>query len=192
MTRVATQVLHSQDGVDSWTRQAAILVLATVFVAICAHISIPLPFTPVPLTLQNFAVLLVGVRLGSRRGFAVLALYLMEGITGLPVFNPIGPGGLAQILGPTGGFLMVYPLVAAIAGFIAERGTRSFARTAVGCLLAELVLFAGGIGWLAVLTHSASLAMRYGFYWFVFAEIIKVMMVAGLSTEWRLTGKSQL
>jgi biotin transport system substrate-specific component len=191
MARAATQVLHSQDGVSYWARQAAIVIAATVFVALCARITIPLPFTPVPLTMQNFAVLLVGVTLGSRRGFAALALYLTEGIAGLPVFNPIGPGGLAQVLGLTGGFLMVYPLVAGVAGWIAEGGPRSFARTAVGCLLAELVLFAGGIGWLAVLTHSASLAMRYGFYWFVFAEIIKVMMAAGLSTGWRLAGKAQ-
>lgn len=191
MARAATQVLHSQDGVSYWARQAAIVIAATVFVALCARITIPLPFTPVPLTMQNFAVLLVGVTLGSRRGFAALVLYLTEGIAGLPVFNPIGPGGLAQVLGLTGGFLMVYPLVAGVAGWIAEGGPRSFARTAVGCLLAELVLFAGGIGWLAVLTHSASLALRYGFYWFVFAEIIKVMMAAGLSTGWRLAGKPQ-
>src|SRR6185437_14103934 len=91
------------------TRNFALVVGASLFVAICAHITIPLPFTPVPLTLQNFAVLLVGVTLGSRRGFAALALYLTEGIAGLPVFNPTGPGGLAQILGPTGGFLMAYP-----------------------------------------------------------------------------------
>ena len=191
MARGATQVLPVQDGVSHWVRQAAIVISATVFVALCAHISIPLPFTPIPLTMQNFAVLLVGVTLGSRRGFAALALYLMEGLTGLPVFNPTGPGGLAQILGPTGGFLMVYPLVAALAGWIAERGIRGFARTAIGCVLAELVLFSGGIGWLVVLTHSASLAMRYGFYWFVFAEIIKVMMAAGLATGWHLGGKPQ-
>jgi biotin transport system substrate-specific component len=191
MARAATQVLHSQDGVSYWVRQAAIVVAASVLVALCARITIPLPFTPVPLTMQNFGVLLVGVTLGGRRGFAALALYLIEGISGFPVFNPMGPGGLAQVLGPTGGFLMVYPLVAGLAGWITERGPKSFARTAVGCVLAELVLFAGGIGWLAVLTHSASLAMRYGFYWFVFAEVIKVMMAAGLSTGWRLLGRPQ-
>jgi biotin transport system substrate-specific component len=191
MARAATQVLSSQDGVSYWARQAVIVAAASVFVALCARLTIPLPFTPVPLTMQNFGVLLVGVTLGSRRGFAALALYLVEGLSGFPVFNPTGPGGLAQVMGPTGGFLMVYPLVAGIAGWISEHGTKSFARTAVGCLLAELVLFTGGIAWLAQLTHSASLAMRYGFYWFVFAEVIKVMMAAGLSSGWRLVGKPQ-
>lgn len=191
MARAATQVLDSENRVSYWIRQVAIVVGASIFVALCARITIPLPFTPVPLTMQNFGVLLVGVTLGSRRGFAALALYLVEGISGFPVFNPTGLGGLAQVMGPTGGFLMAYPLVAGIAGWVAERGTKSFLRTSLGCLLAEFVLFAGGIGWLAVLTHSAALAMRYGLYWFVFAEVIKVMLAAGISSGWRLMGKPQ-
>jgi biotin transport system substrate-specific component len=191
MARAATQVLHAQDGVSYWIKQIAIVIAASIFVALCAHLTVPLPFTPVPLTMQNFAVLLVGLTLGSRRGFAALALYLMEGMAGLPVFNPTGVGGLAQVLGPTGGFLMAYPLVAGVAGWISERGTRSFLRNATASLLAELVLFAGGIGWLAILTHSAALAIRYGFYWFVFAEIIKILMAAGVSTGWRRMGKAQ-
>ena len=103
-------------GSTYWAKQAAIVVGASFFVALCARVTLPLPFTPVPLTLQNFAVLLVGLTLGARRGFAALILYLIEGASGLPVFNPTGPGGVAQLLGPTGGYLMAYPLVAGVAG----------------------------------------------------------------------------
>jgi len=164
-------------------RQIAIVIGASLFVALCAHISVPLPFTPVPLTLQNLAVLLVGLALGSRRGFAALALYLMEGLAGLPVFSPAGPGGIAQLLGPTGGFLLSYPLVAGIAGFIFERGKQSFARAFAAGLLAEIILFAGGIAWLAVLTHSFAQAIQFGLYWFVFAEIIKIMSAAAVASK---------
>src|SRR5882724_2191265 len=90
----------------SLSTQVAVVVSASLFVAVCARVSVPLPFTPVPLTLSNFAVLLVGLALGSRRGFAALALYLAEGASGLPVFSPAGPGGILQLLGPTGGFLL--------------------------------------------------------------------------------------
>jgi biotin transport system substrate-specific component len=141
--------------------------------------------------MQNFGVLLVGITLGSRRGFAALALYLIEGASGLPVFNPTGVGGVAQVMGATGGFLMAYPLVAFVAGWVAERGSKSFLRTAVGCFLAELVLFAGGLGWLAVLTHSISMAMKFGLYWFIFAEIIKILLAAGTSSGWRLASGPQ-
>src|SRR5437867_7486778 len=140
-----TQALSPAERALTWAQQAALVVGASIFVALCARITLPLPFTPVPLTLQNFGVLLVGLMLGSRRGFAVLALYLAEGAAGLPVFNPTGPGGIAQLMGPTGGFLMVYPLVAGLAGWIMEHGQKSFARAAVAGLLADLVLFAGGL-----------------------------------------------
>ncbi|MFZ0816187.1 MAG: biotin transporter BioY [Candidatus Sulfotelmatobacter sp.] len=166
-------------------RQVVLVVGASLFVALCAHIAIPLPGTPVPLTVQNCAVLLVGLLLGSRRGFAALALYLAEGAMGMPVFSPMGPGGIAQLVGPTGGFLVAYPLVAWLAGFVMERGRKSFARAAVGGLLGEVVLFIGGLSWLAFLTHSAALAFRLGLYWFVFAEVIKVMMAAGITVRWQ-------
>ncbi len=171
--------------VSAALRQVALVVGASLFVALCAHIAIPLPGTPVPLTVQNFAVLLVGLLLGSRRGFAVLALYLAEGAMGMPVFSPMGPGGVAQLLGPTGGFLVAYPLVAGLAGFIMERGHKSFARAAVGGFLADVLLFIGGLSWLAVLTHSVALAFRLGLYWFLFAEVIKVMMAAGIAARWQ-------
>jgi biotin transport system substrate-specific component len=167
----------------SLATQVTMVVSASLFVAVCARFSVPLPFTPVPLTLQNFGVLLVGLALGSRLGFAALLLYLLEGASGLPVFSPGGLGGVAQILGPTGGFLMAYPVTAFIAGWIFERGGRTFARAAFSGVVAEVVLFASGLTWLAVLTHSIALAFRYGLYWFFFAEIIKVLFAAALSTR---------
>jgi biotin transport system substrate-specific component len=178
-------------GSTYWAKQAAIVVGASFFVALCARVTLPLPFTPVPLTLQNFAVLLVGLTLGARRGFAALILYLIEGTSGLPVFNPTGPGGVAQLLGPTGGYLMAYPLVAGLAGWLLDFGKRTFARAAVAGLVAEIVLFASGIGWLALLTHSFSQAARFGLYWFVSAEIMKVMFAAALAVRIRRTPKVQ-
>src|ERR1700730_3856922 len=164
------------------SRQVALVVGASLVVALCARITIPLmPLTPVPLTVQNLGVLLVGLLLGSRRGFVALALYLIEGAVGLPVFNPTGPGGIAQVLGPTGGFLMVYPFVAFLAGYVFERGTKRFLRAALAGFLAEIVLFAGGLSWLYVFTHSLAKAAYLGLYWFIAAEIIKVMFAAAIA-----------
>jgi biotin transport system substrate-specific component len=193
MSKSAVNTLNANPAIRSldWAKQAALVVGASLFVALCAHVTIPLPFTPVPLTLQNFGVLVVGLTLGGRRGFAALALYLAEGAAGLPVFNPTGLGGVAQLLGPTGGFLMIYPLVAGLAGLVFEIGKPTFARAAVAGLLAEIVLFAGGIGWLAVLTHSLSQAIRLGLYWFVFAEVIKIMFAAAVAVQLRRSARSQ-
>jgi len=167
-------------------REAALVVSASLFVALCARVTIPLmPLTPVPLTAQNFGVLLVGLLLGSRRGFAALALYLIEGATGLPVFSPTGPGGVAQLLGPTGGFLMIYPFVAFFAGYVFERGTKSFVRAAAAGLVADALLFAGGLTWLYVLTHSLAKAAYLGLYWFLAAEMMKVMFAATIAARWQ-------
>ena len=193
MSRVATRVAaedfeqqaRPMDRGMEWAKQAAIVIAASLFVALCARVTVPLPFTPVPLTLQNFGVLTVGLLLGSRRGFAALALYLLEGAFGLPVFSPAILGsGITHLVGPTGGFLMAYPLVAFVAGYIYEHTSRRFAWAAVSAVAAEVVLFAGGLSWLAVLTHSVSLAIRYGLYWFFFAEVIKVLMAAAVAARW--------
>jgi len=182
--KTATGVLDRTQS-PAWWMEAALVVGASCFVALCARVTVPLPFTPVPLTLQNFAVLLVGLALGSRRGFAALALYLAEGAFGLPVFNPTGLGGIAQLLGPTGGYLMAYPLVAFVSGWIAERGSKSFRRYAVAAVLGEVLLFAGGLAWLSVWTHGSWWqAAHFGLYPFVFAEVAKVMAAAGLAVRW--------
>jgi biotin transport system substrate-specific component len=191
MSRSATQIgIAPRDRALEAATQVALVVGASVFVAVCAHITIPLPGTPVPLTVQNFAVILVGLSLGSKRGFAALALYLAEGAAGFPVFNPLGLGGIAQIHGLTGGYLMVYPLVAGLAGLIFERGAKTFARAAVAGLLAEILLFAGGLSWLYVATHSFAKAAYLGLYWFVAAEVIKVMVAAAVAAGWNRRMKS--
>jgi biotin transport system substrate-specific component len=178
--------------ISETVRDAALIIAGSLLVAWCARISIPLPFTPVPLTVQNFGVLLVGLLLGSRRGFAAMALYLAEGAIGLPVFSPTGAGGIAQLFhGATSGFLLAYPLVAWIAGYVMERGRRSFARAAAAGLLAEVALFVAGLSWLVVLTHSIALAIRWGLYWFVFAEVIKVMIAAGIARRWQRFRQAQ-
>src|SRR5437879_11460869 len=118
MSKSAADILNVSAPIRflDWAKQAALVVGASLFVALCAKVTVPLPFTPVPLTLQNFGVLVVGLVLGPRRAFAALALYLAEGAAGLPVFNPAGPGGIAQLFGATGGYLLAYPFVAGLAG----------------------------------------------------------------------------
>lgn len=186
MAKSAVQVLSTpQERMHELLRQVALVVGASIFVALCARIAIPLmPLTPVPLTVQNFAVVLVGLILGSRRGFAALMLYLLEGMSGLPVFSS-GQAGPAHLFGVTGGFLLAYPFVAYVAGWMYERGNKSFARAAVAGALAEAVLFAGGLAWLYAFTHSFAKAAYFGLYWFVAAEVIKVMAAAGIATRWR-------
>ena len=163
--------------------RAVAVVSATAFIAVCAHISVPLPFTPVPLTMQDLAVLLVGLVLGPMDGFAAVALYLAEGAAGLPVFNPQNMGGAAHLFGPTGGYLMAYPLVAAIAGW----GARSiklgsaFARALVGCLLASIVLFGFGATWLAQYTHTGAAAtFRMAVLPFIPGNMFKVTAASGI------------
>lgn len=192
MSKVATQVLSTpQERAMEASRQVALIVGASLFVALCARITIPLPVTPVPLTVQNLGVLLVGLLLGSRRGFAAMMLYLAEGAVGLPVFSvsTVGLHGFAQMFGPTGGFLMAYPFVAFVAGYIFEKGTRSFVRGAIAGLLAEIVLFVGGLTWLYVYTHSLAKAAYFGLYWFIAAEVMKVMFAAAIASRWQRSTK---
>jgi biotin transport system substrate-specific component len=130
------------------------VVLATGLVAICAHIAVPLGFTPVPITMQTFAVLFLGLLFAPGPAFACLALYLMEGAVGLPVFTPHGPGGIVQLLGPTGGYLLSYPFAAAAASLIYRRWRGSFLAALAASGLASLVILAAGATWLGLLTHA--------------------------------------
>jgi len=192
MTKLAVGVLHpGQERALDWAKQIALVVGASLLVALCARVTVPLTFTPVPLTLQKFGVLVVGLVLGPRRAVAALVLYLAEGAAGLPVFNPTGPGGIAQLMGPTGGYLLAYPLVAGLAGFLIERGRKTFARAAVAGLAAEVLLFTVGLSWLAIWTRSVTRALQWGLYWFLFAEVIKILMAASVSVRLKREPKVQ-
>jgi biotin transport system substrate-specific component len=187
-----TSLPQERSAAFAATRNVALVLSASLFVALCARITVPLWGTPVPLTLQNFGVIVVGLLLGSRRGFAALALYLAEGAIGMPVFSPTGAGGIAQLLhGTTAGFLLAYPLVAWVAGYVMERGQKTFTRAVTAAFLAEVVLFTSGLSWLAALTHSVAQAFRWGLYWFMFAEVIKMMMAAGVASRWHRAPEKQ-
>src|SRR5215472_9174705 len=161
MSESVVHVSRARSRAFDFGLQAAVVVGASLFVALCARIYLPIPGTPVPLSLQNFAVLLVGLSLGARRGFLALALYLAEGAAGLPVFAPIGAPGILRLVSATGGYLVAYPFVAALAGYLYACGRQTFARAALATVAGEILLFAFGISWLYVLTHSLARAISF-------------------------------
>ena len=157
-------------------RRAVAVVAGAVLVAISAHLAIPVPGTPVPMTMQPLAVLLVGGALGAGLGGSSLVLYLALGIAGLPVFSPLGgPGGLASILGPSGGYLLAFPLAAAATGRIVgdARGTR---RVAAGTFTGLALIHLGGLAQLAILTGSVQRAAVLGTLPFIVGDIGKLAL----------------
>jgi biotin transport system substrate-specific component len=179
---------------ETFVGKGAIIVAATGFIAICAHIYVPLPFTLVPLTLQTFAVLLVGMLLGPTAGFSALALYLGEGTMGLPVFSPHGPGGLLQLYGPVGGYLLSYPFAAGLAGGIVRmlrgKGSKMVAGIIAGSA-ASLLVYAIGAGWMATQLHlSVASAWYMGIAPFLPGDAVKIIAAAGLFkafSRWQLS-----
>jgi biotin transport system substrate-specific component len=178
---------------ESLAGKTLLVIGATAFVAACAHISLPLPFTPVPLTLQNFAVILVGMALGPVAGFSAIVLYLAEGALGLPVFTPSGgPAGMAHLLGPNGGFLFSYPLAAATAGWVVRAMqpiTTRFRSALAAAAAATLPIFLLGACWLANYAHhSATATWTLAVAPFLPGEIIKITAAAGIFSSiqrWR-------
>lgn len=152
---------------------------ASLVIAIAAQIAIDVPFSPVPLTMQPLAVLLVGVTLGSRRGAAAAALYLFEGASGMPVFAQ-AHGGALWLVAATAGYLWSYPLAAFVAGWFSERGWGSTTLRAIGGMLAALaVIYAGGFAWLAVLAGPRA-AFSAGIAPFLIADIAKIALGAAM------------
>ncbi len=148
-----------------------LVVAASAIIAIAAQIAVTVPFTPVPMTLQPVAVLLVGVVLGSKRGAAAAMLYLLEGASGMPVFSQMH-GGAIWLIGATAGYLWSYPLAAYVAGRFSEH---DWARS--GMFVALAVIYAGGWSWLAVLTGPQN-AWAAGVAPFIVADIVKIAVAA--------------
>ena len=171
---------------DTLAGKFVVAVSASLFVGLCAHASVHLPFTPVPLTLSDLAVLLVGLALGPSTACAALVLYLAEGAIGLPVFNP-GPGGMLQLFGPTGGYLMAYPLAAALSGGLSRRwyGLRSrFVAALFACVVASSIIMISGVLWLSIYTHrSLAVAFYLGAVPFLPGQLVKVFSAAGIVTS---------
>jgi biotin transport system substrate-specific component len=163
--------------------KAFLAIGATALVALCAHVSLPLYFTPVPLTLQTLAVILIGLTLGPALGSAAMLLYLAEGAMGLPVFSPQGPGGIVQLLGPTAGFLLSYPFAAAAAGLVIRAvrvGRSRFPAAVFGGIAASVIIFSMGAGWIATLLHlSPAAAWHLSVAPFLPGEVLKIVVAAG-------------
>ena len=175
--------------------QAGAVLFVTVLTAIAAQISVPLPFTPVPFTFQPMVVLIGAAALGSRLGATSQVLYLALGIAGLPMFaaSPMLPQGAARLLGPTGGYLMAYPLAAFVAGALAERGfDRRYFTQVLAMVCGLAFVFAGGVSWLALFaqpSRGVAGALATGFYPFIIPDLVKLFAAAGVMPSlWWLTG----
>jgi len=170
----------------------ALIVAGSVLTALAARIAIPLPFSPVPITGQTFAVLLVGAALGSRRGAASMALYVAEGLAGLPVFAG-GTAGPSVLLGPTGGYLIGFIAAAFVTGWFAERGwDRRPLTTALAMVLGNVVIYLFGVSWLSVFVGVAK-APLLGMIPFLPGDLLKIVLATiALPGAWRILRRTGL
>lgn len=175
----------------NFLRNIALIVGFSLLVAAGARIAIPLPFTPVPITLQTLAVLLAGAALGSKRGGLAMLLYLAEGASGLPVFAPVAgsPGGYLALFSFTGGYLWSYPVAAFVVGWLCERGLdRSLLTSALAMLPGSIIIYLLGAFQLGLVLHlNFALAFAYGVTPFLIGDLIKLIVAALLlPTAWAL------
>jgi biotin transport system substrate-specific component len=163
----------------------------SLLVALSAQVAIPLPFSPVPITGQTLAALLIGALLGRRLGACALLLYLAEGTVGLPVFAG-GGFGLARLAGPTGGFLVGLVVAAYLVGYLAERGwDRRPATTILAMVLGGIVIYAFGLVWLDRFV-GPSRVLAAGLLPFIPGDLFKIVLAAALlPSGWALLGRAQ-
>ncbi len=173
-------------NVNQKVREALLIITGALWVALFAQVRIPLPFTPVPITGQTFAVLLIGAALGAQRGTAALLLYLSMGLSGLPVFAG-GTGGLAHLAGPTGGYLIGFVLATYVIGRMAERGLERTIRTSLlPFLLGTAIISLSGVSWLAIYLGPVA-AVQKGLLPFLIGDALKLLLAAlALPAAWKL------
>jgi biotin transport system substrate-specific component len=160
-------------------RRGLAVVLGAATAALAAQVAVPLPFTPVPMTLQPLAVLIVGGLLGARLGAAALVLYLALGALGLPVFTPVGLPGAARLLGPTGGYLLAYPVAAALVGWLtSSRRPAAILPALLASAAGMVVIHVGGSAQLAILTGDLGAATHYGLLPFLTGDLLKIGLAA--------------
>jgi biotin transport system substrate-specific component len=166
----------------SWQGNVVLVVLFSALIALTAQIRVYLPFTPVPVTGQTLGVLLAGALLGARRGGAATLLYVLAGAAGLPIFTT------ASLFGPTGGYLLAFPIAAACAGLLIERGwDRTVGGALVAMLLATLIIYTLGTLWLSWYVGSLSVAFAKGVLPFLVGDAVKIGLCAlVLPSGWAL------
>lgn len=184
---LASEIANS--GVSHGLRAAGIVLAGSGLVAVCSHIAVPLGFTPVPLTLQPFAVLLLGLLLAPRLAAVTLGVYLLEGAAGLPVFAPglVFGAGVAHLLGPTGGYLMAYPAAAALVGYLWRRSGRGYSAALMSAAAGNAAILLCGFMWLMVWTHrtgssnSVKTAFALAVLPFLPGDALKVVAAASIA-----------
>ncbi len=179
---------NADSNLQKAIRYAVLALVGSVLIAICAQISVPL--FPVPMTLQTFAVFLIGLTYGWRLGGITVALYLFEGALGLPVFAK-GGAGMVYFMGPTGGYLVGFLLAATACGWFAERGfDRSYAKLFASLLVGNILLYAPGLLWLGSLIGWDKPVLDYGLYPFILGDLLKIaMVVLLLPTAWKIVNR---
>ena len=174
-------------AVSSGVRNLLVVLAGSAFVAVCAHVTLPLSFTPVPLTLQPFAVLLLGLVLGPRLAAATLTTYLLEGAAGLPVFAPsnIALTGLAHLFGPTGGYLLAYPFAVFAIASLWRSGKRTMGMALISAAVGNLIILSVGAIWLSILAHeSFNTVLSQAVLPFLPGDALKVAAAAALGFGW--------
>lgn len=167
-------------------RNISIITAASVLVGLSAHIILPLPFTPVPISMAPFAVLLIGLILTPRMAATALLAYLAEGAAGLPFFAPNGPGGIAHLVWPTAGYLFAFPIAAFITAKIYRGLSRSFFAAILATSAGSVALFAIGATWLGFALHlGAQSTIAAGVLPFLIGDAIKILAASGAATAWK-------